>query len=36
MRHITVYKDPSLYVAFPSIARLPNGELLVSFREAMA
>lgn len=34
MRHITVYKNPNLYVAFPSIVRLPNGELLVSFREA--
>lgn len=34
MRHIIVYKDPGLYVAFPSIARLPNGDLLVSFREA--
>lgn len=32
--NITVYKDPSLYLAFPSIAQLPNGELLVSFREA--
>src|SRR4051812_34211592 len=34
MRHITIYKDPNLYIAFPTIAQLANGELLVSFRQA--
>jgi sialidase-1 len=34
MRHITVYKDPDHYIAFPSIVRLPDGDILVSFREA--
>lgn len=34
MKHVTIYKDSSSYVAFPSVTRLENGEILVSFREA--
>lgn len=34
MKHITIYKDPTSYVAFPSIAQLADGEVLATFREA--
>ena len=34
MKHLIIYQDPNLYVAFPSVARLENGEILVTFREA--
>lgn len=34
MEHIIVYKNPALYVAFPSVVRLPDGDLLATFREA--
>lgn len=33
MQHITVYKDPEAYIAFPSLVRLENGDLLATFRE---
>ncbi len=31
---ITIYKDEAFHAAFPSIARRPDGELLVAFRRA--
>lgn len=31
---ITVYRDPSRYVAFPDVKRLPDGRLLCVFRDA--
>jgi len=34
MEHTIIYKDKNLYCAFPDIAKLQNGELLVAFREA--
>ena len=34
MEHTTIYKDENLYCAFPDIAKLESGELLVAFREA--
>ncbi len=36
LQHVTVYRDPAgeWNAAFPEIARLANGDLLVSFREA--
>ena len=36
LQHVTVYRDPKgeWNAAFPEIAKLANGELLVSIREA--
>ncbi len=34
MENIVIYKDERFYPAFPSIAKLQNGELIVGFREA--
>jgi sialidase-1 len=34
MEHVVVYKNENSYSAFPDIEKLPNGEILVAFREA--
>ncbi len=34
IRDFTVYKNPEYFSAFPSVALLPSGELLVAFRRA--
>ncbi len=34
MKNIVIYKDERFYSAFPGIAKLQNGELIVGFREA--
>jgi len=34
LEHVVIYEDPRFYVAFPSIVRRPDGELLVAFRRA--
>ena len=31
---ILIYRDENYFCAFPSIVRLPDGELLVAFRRA--
>ncbi|MDX2083967.1 MAG: sialidase family protein [Candidatus Melainabacteria bacterium] len=33
-RHVTLYKDARFHAAFPSVAALPDGKLLVVFRRA--
>ena len=35
MEHFIVYKDENSYSAFPDIEKLPNGEIIVTFREAV-
>src|SRR5688572_7282750 len=34
VEHVVVYEDPLFYVAFPSVVRRPDGELLLAFRRA--
>jgi len=34
MEHIIVYRDPQFYCAFPSVVRMPDGELVCAFRRA--
>src|SRR5687767_11261027 len=34
LEHVVVYEDPLFYVAFPSVVRRPDGELLLAFRRA--
>lgn len=34
VRDFVIYRDDRFHSAFPSVARLPNGELLVAFRRA--
>src|SRR5687767_2103423 len=34
LEHVVVYEDPKFYVAFPSVVRRPDGELLLAFRRA--
>ncbi|MDD3725593.1 MAG: sialidase family protein [Candidatus Ratteibacteria bacterium] len=34
MENIIIYKDEKFYSAFPSIAKLNNGDLIISFRQA--
>ena len=33
-KNITVYKNPEFYSSFPSLVRMVNGELLITFRQA--
>jgi sialidase-1 len=34
IKDVVIYKDPLFYSSFPSVVRLPDGELLVAFRRA--
>ncbi len=34
MEHVTVYRNPAGYSAFPDILKLRNGDIVVTFREA--
>lgn len=35
MEHFVIYKDENSYSAFPDIERLPNGDIIITFREAV-